>query len=170
MGLASIAAASASAVRAASEFNLYTNENRKRINAENKLGEVRAKEIDAKAKEADDNKSKTVAAFFDKKIADISAEIAELGKISAVLSTVSSLASVGAGAAGAAANGQFNLGSTIFDAVTSIIQGGFSIAGAILAANAAKEEAKMLGKKYGELSEETKQDKKGIELLGVVYG
>jgi hypothetical protein len=159
MGLASIAAASASAVRTQSEMDLYKVENKKRINVESTLSQARGRELDAKAQEADGNNSKVVSAYFDKKIADNAATIAALGVVSTVLSTAGSILSAATDP------------SVSYDKILSAaIQGAFSIAGAILALIGASAEAKMLGGKFGDLSEEAKEDKKMMEALGVAFG
>lgn len=163
MGLASIAAARASEVRTQSEMDLYKVENKKRINVESTLSQARAKEVDGRANEADSNKNKTVAAFFDKKISDIAAEIATIGLVSAVLSTVSSLASV---ASSSVSGGKVDW----VGGATALIQGGFSIAGAILAMNVAQDEAAMLGEKFDKLSAATEEDQKGMQALDVAFG
>lgn len=145
--LGQVMQANGSVVRAESEFNLLTNENKKRLRAESTLATARTSEKDGRASEAEQSIKKRDDLVFQVGSAEMAEEAAKLAIVSA--------------AVGAAAGIFGALGDT-FSVITAAIQGFFNVLGAVFAYLGAQAEAEMLNKQFGHISAEANQDKQMV--------
>lgn len=148
MGLGNVMQAAGSFVRAESEFNLFTNENSKRLRADNSLTNSRVGERNARANEAAESQKKTLDTGFQVKSADLAEKAAQAGKTSAILGLVSSVVS--------------GIGSGSF---VGVIGAAFNVVAAELALRGAQDEKALLTAQFGKLSAEAEADQKGLKAL-----
>ena len=146
MSLGAVQQAAGSFVRAESEFNLFTNENSKRLRADNNLTNSRVGERNSRANEASESQKKTLDTGFQVKSADLAEKAAKAGQTSAILGLVS-----------AAMGG--------FDNVGGIVSAGFQVIAAELALRGAQDEKALLTAQFGKLSAEADADQKGLKAL-----
>lgn len=149
MALGQVMQSHGAVVRAESEFNLLTNENKKRLRAESTLTTARMSEKDGRASEAEQSIKKKDDLVFQVASAEEAEEAAVLGIYSAAV-----------GAAG----GIFGAPDT-FGAVIAAIQGFFSVMGAVMAYLGAQAEVDMLNKQLGHKSAEAKQDENMVSAM-----
>ena len=154
MGLGAIMQAAGSFVRAEGESNVLKNETRKRVVGESTLARSRGEELNAKAKERDDNTRKSIDAFWDSKSATMAEEAARLGLIAASISAAASITK-------AATAPKFDAGAL----VGSIVGGVFSVVGALIAYLGASDEAEMMKDKSQMLSKDARQDQADMNAL-----
>lgn len=148
--------------RACAELNLLKNENGKRVRIESTMTSARMSEKDARAAETDGSKNKYADSWYQLQSAEEAVKSAESGKNAAIWGAISSIASAGAQAA-ASPNG-FNA-SAIFNIATTAFSGIMSIIGAYLAREGAIDERDMVKTIFGAMSDSAKEDDKNMKAL-----
>lgn len=146
--------------RSAAELCLLKNENSKRIRVESTLQSGRVQEKNAIANEADGSKKKVIDTWYQKSSADAAKEAAKAGLVAA---TVSAIFSIAGAVAGGFENG-FDF-SSVFNIATTAFSAFMSVAGAYMAYLGAKDEADMLGKQFGSISKDAKEDANYVAAL-----
>lgn len=148
MGNGAVMQAAGSYVRAESEFNLFTNENSRRIKSDSTLTTSRVGERNARANEASESQKKTLDTGFSLKSADLAEKAAQAGKTSAILGLVSSVVS--------------GIGSGSF---VGVIGAAFNVIAAELALRGAQDEKALLSAQFGKLSADAQADQNGLKAL-----
>lgn len=148
--------------RACAELNLLKNENQKRVKVESTLSSARVQEKDARSSEADGSKKKYIDSYYSKLSADAGASAAEAGKMAAIYGAIAGVAGGVASAAGSKEGFDF---ANTFGIFATAFSGVMSVIGAYLAAQGAEAEAEMVGKMFGQMSDEAAQDDKNMKAL-----
>jgi hypothetical protein len=139
--------------RSAAELSLLKNENSKRVRVESTLTSGRVQEKNALSSEADGSKKKVIDTWYQKKSADAAKQAAHDGLVAATITGIFSIASA---VVGGFENG-FDF-SSIMTIATTAFSAFMSIAAAYMAYLGAKDEADMLGKQFGSISKDAKED------------
>lgn len=147
--------------RAAAELCLLKNENAKRIRVESSLSSARVQEKNARAGEADGSKKKYIDAYYQNEATKEAKKAADLGMQQAMWGAIGSIASNVVGIVG---NGGFNFDNALGSLGTAF-QAFINVAGAYLAKLGVAEEAKLVGKLFGQMTDEAKEDDKNMKAL-----
>lgn len=138
--------------RSSAELNLLKNENSKRVRIESTVQSGRVAEKNALSSQADESKKKTIDAWYQLKSADSAASAAKNGMIAAVVGMFTAMFS------------QSSSSNALDTAMTALSQI-MTVAGAYLAYLGAKDEAEMLGKQFGHISKDAKEDNDAVNAL-----
>lgn len=153
MGFANVAQSSGSFQRAASEYNLLNRENQNRMRVDNAISVARGQQLSAKAGETAETTQQYVDKFFQNASAESAVTASKWGFWASLANAVTSVTSSAVG------------GKSGIDTAIAAVSGGFGALTALFAWIGAAEEAKLVNKQFGDVSEATQQDQKSLKSL-----